>query len=184
MANNKNKGYIKVSRDFMYHPLYTNGTPFTLKEVLLDLNLRAFYQDTTKPYMNKMQTYYRGQVEGSIRQMAIWWSMSTNTVENRLDALEEAGYLYKRTIKNHTVITLLEYCDEQDNSGLGSHTELDTDSHTELDKVSHTDSHTDSHNYKKAEESIKKSIKKSKEEPAALYDLFGKPIKEVSDVEE
>ena len=172
MAKGKNKGYIKVSRDFMYHPLYSNGTPFTLKEVFIDLNLRAFYQDTTKPYLNTIHTYLRGQVEGSYRQMAEWWSMSTDTVKKRLDALEEAGYLYRSEVKGRTVINLLEYCVEQDNSGLGAYKDSDKDSDTESYKNTDKVSDKDSDNYKKSEEIMDKSKKKSKRKPAAQRDFF------------
>ena len=172
MAKKKTNGYIKISRDFMHHPLYTNGMAFTLKEVLIDLNLRAFYQDTQKTYKNTLNTYLRGQVEGSYRQFAEWWCMSKDTVDNRLNALEEGGYIYRTSLQGRTVINLLNYCAEQDNSGLGSDTNQDTNQDTDKDRGSDTKRDTDSDNYKKDKEINKKSLKNQKEKRSARSDFF------------
>lgn len=168
----KKTGFIKVSRDFLHSPLYTNGTPFNLKEVWLDLNLRAFYQDTQKTYKNKLHTYLRGQVEGSYRQFAEWWCMSKDTVKNRLEELEEAGYIHIISSKGPTVINLPNYGAEQDFSGLGVDTDSYANQDTDSDKVSDTDSDKDSDNYKKGKENNKKSSKNQKEKPAAHLDFL------------
>lgn len=170
MAKTKT-GFIKVNRDFMHHPLYSNGTAFNLKEVFLDLNLRALYQDTQKPYRNSMYTYQRGQVEGSIRQFAEWWHMSLETVEKRLNALEECGYITRAMVQGRTVVNLLNYCIEQDNLGLGTNSNPNTDPNTDPNKLPNTDPNSNPNNYKKGKESKYKSIKKEKEKPPAL-DFF------------
>lgn len=167
----KNKGFIKISRNFMDDPLYTNGCAFSLKDVLIDLTLRAFYEDTTKTYRNRMRTYKRGQVEGSTRQFAEWWYMSKDTVDRRLQRLQEYGYIYVEKSKDQTVITLVKYGAEQDFLGLGCDTDKDTNKDTDKDTGKDTNKDTNKDNFKKRKEVIKKSSKNQKEKPSAL-DFF------------
>ena len=155
-------GFIKVSHKFLDHPLYKGDGPFNLKEVLLDLTLRAFYQDTTKTFRSNIRTYQRGQVEGSTRQFCEWWNMSRGTVNRRLKVLQENGFIYVESSKMQTVITLVNFKAEQDFEGLGSTTNRTTDSTTDRTIDSTTNSTTDSTNLKKDKESIYKFKKKSK----------------------
>ena len=107
---NKKVGFIKLSRSFLEHPLYFGEEAFNLKEVYLDLNLRALHKEKTKVFRNKLRTYQRGQVEGSIRQFAEWWHMSVNTARRRLKELEQYGFIYVESTNVNTVITLRNYC--------------------------------------------------------------------------
>lgn len=168
----KNKGFIKISRNFMDDPLYTNGCAFSLKEVLIDLTLRAFYEDTTKTYRNKMRTYKKGQVEGSIRQFAEWWSMNKDTVNRRLKLLQEYGYIYVEKSHDQTVVTLVKYGAEQEFLGLGCDTNTDTNTDTDKDADKDTNKDTDTDNFKKNKEIIKKSLRNQKEKPSGHSDFF------------
>ena len=163
------QGFIKISRGFLDDPIYHDGAAFSLKEVYIDLTLRAFYQETTKAFKSRMRTYQRGQVEGSIRQFAEWWHMSCDTVSRRLKVLQENGYIYIESSKVQTVITLRKYCMEQDFEGIGSYTDKDTDKDTNqyTDKDTHKD--TDKDNYKNNKEVIKKSERNQKKEPSADF---------------
>lgn len=163
------QGFIKISRGFLDDPLYTSGEAFSLKDVYIDLTLRAFYQDTTKTFKNKMRTYHRGQVEGSTRQFAEWWNMSRETVLRRLKVLQENGYIYVESTKVQTVITLRKYCMEQDFEGMGCDTDKTTDQTTNQTTHKTTEQTTDKTNYKKDKEVIKKTIKNQKKEPSADF---------------
>ena len=168
----KKQGYIKICHGFLDHPLYVGEQAFNLKEVYLDLNLRAFYQDTTKVYKNRVRTYQRGQVEGSTRQFAEWWNMSRDTVQKRLKALQEIGLIYVESTKVQTVITLRNYCTEQDSFGIGTDTESTTDSTTESTTRYATGQATDQSNLKKDKEVIKNSEKNQKNKPSADLDFL------------
>jgi DNA-binding transcriptional MocR family regulator len=169
----KNNGFIKISRNFINDPIYTNGCAFSLKEVLLDLTLRAFYEDTTKNYRNKMRSYQIGQVEGSMRQFAEWWNMSKDTVERRLKVLQEFGYIYVETLQDQTVITLVKYRAEQAFLGLGCDTNKDTNKDTDKDADKDTNKDTNKDNFKKNKKVIKKSSRNQKEKrPAAHLDFL------------
>lgn len=167
----KKNGYIKVSRSFLHSDIYQTESCFNLKEVYLDLNLRALYADRQKYYRNKLYPYRRGQVEGSLRQFADWWNMNKDTAERRLKNLEENGYIFIDEVGGRTVITLRHYCTEQDFEGLGSDT--NTDSNSDSNSDSDTDNNTDSNsdNYKKVKESTKKDSK-NKRKPSADFDVL------------
>lgn len=168
MKKNK-QGFIKISRGFLDDPIYNGNEAFSLKEVYIDLTLRAFYQETSKVYKNKMRTYQRGQVEGSTRQFAEWWNMSRETVSRRLKVLQENGYIFVESSKVQTVVTLRKYCTEQDFEGMGCDTDKTTDKATDKATGQTTDQATDKANYKKDKEVIKKSIKNQKKEPSADF---------------
>ena len=165
----KKSGFIKISHDFVDHPLYSGSDAFNLKEVYLDLNLRAFYQDTSKVYRNKLRTYHRGQVEGSIRQFADWWHMTKDTAMRRLRTLQENGLIFIETSNEQTVVTLRNYCTEQDFDGIGCDTNQDTNKDTNQDTHKDTDKDTNSDNLKKTKEVIKNSEKNQKNKPSADF---------------
>lgn len=177
MKKNK-KGFIKISKDFIDHPLYSGSDAFNLKEVLIDLTLRAFYTDVQKTYRGQIRYYQRGQVEGSIRQFAEWWNMTKDTATKRLQVLEENGFIYVEKSNLQTVVTLRNYCKEQDFFGLGSDTDLDTDSDTNQDTHYDTESDTDSDNLKKSKEKNKKREKKEKKESSDFVCVRGKRYEE------
>lgn len=162
-------GYIKVSRYFLEHPLYSGSEAFNLKEVYLDLNIRAFHKEKTKMYKNKLRTYHRGQVEGSIRQFAEYWHMSINTARKRLEQLQNHGLIIVESTSINTVITLRNYCTEQDSEGLGVNTDCYTDEYTTLHTDEYTDRYTDEYNLKNEEECIKNDNKNEKEKPSADF---------------
>lgn len=168
----KKIGYIKVSREFLHHPYYSNGEPFTLKEVFLDLNLRAYYQDTTKMVKQHSRTYKRGQVQGTTEQMSEWWHMSRATVNRRLKALQEDGLIYVDSSSVNTVVTLVKYGLEQDFNGVGD-TTADTTADTTNDTTTDTTSDTtaDTH-YKKSEEDIYKFQKTQNKNPSGGESFF------------
>ena len=162
-------GYIKVSRYFLEHPLYSGSDAFSLKDVYLDLNIRAYHKEKTKMYKNKLRTYQRGQVEGSIRQFAEWWHMGVNTARRRLEELQRHGLIYVESTNVNTVVTLRNYCIEQDSEGLGWNTDGYTDGYANEYTGGYADGYTDEHNLKNDKECIKNDIKNEKKEPSADF---------------
>ena len=168
----KKIGFIKISREFLHHPYYSDGTPFTLKEVLLDLNLRAYYQDTTKLVKAHSRTYKRGQVQGTIAQMCEWWHMGRGTVYRRLETLQRDGFIYVESSSVNTVVTLIKYGFEQDFEGVGGTTDGTTDRTTDETTSGTTDGTTDGTHYKKSEEDIYKFKRTQNKNPSGEESFF------------
>lgn len=168
----KKTGFVKISRDFLHHPYYSNGEPFTLKEVLIDLTIRAYFQDTMKLVKAHSRVYKRGQVQGTTGQMSEWWHMSRATVYRRLERLQEDGFIYVESSGVNTVVTLVKYGLEQDFNGLGD-TTADTTGETTDDTTYDTTSDTtaDTH-YKKSEEDIYKFKKTQNRNPSGEESFF------------
>lgn len=168
----KNAGYIKVNKNILYNPMYQDGAPFSIGKVLFDLNLRALFVNTDKPYRNRMEHLKRGQVEGSYREMCRWWNLSDKTVDRRLKDLEESGYIYRDILNGRTLITLVKYGLQQDNLGFDYEGDSETHSEGEYEGEYETDSETHSDNFNKDKEYIKNDKKKKKKEPTAHSHSF------------
>lgn len=167
----KNTGYIKVSRDLLHSSIWDTDERLTIREIWLDLNLRASYSEQKKVNGNHQFTLHRGQIYASLRQFGYWWNMDKDTARQKLKLLQEMGLIWLDT-KSHkqTLVTLVKYGLEQDKNGLSFDSTSDSSSDDTSDDVSDVTSDAMPDIYKNGKECIKNEERMKKKEPSAFVD--------------
>lgn len=103
------KGWIKLHRQIMDHPFYTEDRVFSRHEAWEFLLLNANHADAKIMIDGQLITVERGSLITSIRKLQDRWKWSNTKVSRFLDVLQSEGMATVKSDTKKTVITLDRY---------------------------------------------------------------------------
>lgn len=167
------KGWIKTFRKIQDCWIWMDKEPFDKRSAWIDLLLTANHSDKKLLFNGELIVVYRGQVLTSVRKLADRWKWSVNKVYRFLKLLENDEMLIKKSNKDRTLITIVNYevyqCTEYTNEYNGENTDehtMDTPSEhkQELKNDKNNILCSNSLNETDIEEQEKKKIEKQQKE--------------------
>lgn len=103
------KGWIKLHRQIMDHPFYTEERVFSRHEAWEYLLLNANHADARIMIDGQMITVERGSFITSNRKLQDRWNWSNTKVSRFLDVLQSEGMITLKSDTKKTVITIDKY---------------------------------------------------------------------------
>ena len=108
-SNNTSSGFVKLSRGFFDHYLWSETRTFSKAEAFLDLIQRASFAEHKQLIDGQLITLERGQQIASVRYLAKRWAWSKGKVERFLDGLAHDQMVNRKTGHGQTILTLCNY---------------------------------------------------------------------------
>lgn len=122
MAIDKSKGWVKIYRSMMDHRNY-DSEPFCRPMAWIDLILLANHKTGSFRVRGILVTIERGQVGYGLDELAERWQWSRGKVERFMRELEIEGEIVRQKNNVITLITIVNYEDEQANNKAGDNTD-------------------------------------------------------------
>ena len=116
------KNFMMLSREILEDPMYLSER-FTHMQAFSDLCYLAAFKERTFMIRGNKVTVKQGQVAKSVRDLAIRWQWSVNTVMKFISELKEDGYIDTQKTSVNQIITIKKY--------LLFNTQSETDSDTQ-----------------------------------------------------
>jgi len=112
-------GYLAISRKFFEHSFWKEARVYSWAEAWIDLLQSAWFgEKPSRQIINKSVIYYgRGEMVASIRFLAQRWRWPHGNVQRFVDLLERENMITRRTEKNQTIVTIINY---KTYNGIGS----------------------------------------------------------------
>lgn len=104
-----NDGWISIHRKIQDNPIWSSDKPFDDRAAWIDLLLMANHKSCNIQIGTQLVTVKTGQRFTSVRKLALKWNWSRNRVARYLDMLVNAGMIYKDSIYNGTLLTIVNY---------------------------------------------------------------------------
>lgn len=155
------QGWIKLYRKIQEDEIWDDDEPFDKRSAWIDLLLMANHKDKKCIFNGQVITVKAGQRITSIRNLAERWHWSTGRVIRYLKLLEELNKIERKSDKNKTLVTIVNYGFYQSCRNSDGDSDEYSDGYTD-DTV--TDTVTDTKQEIKNEKNDK-NIKSSKEKP-------------------
>ena len=130
-------GWICIHRKIQDNPIWLSNKPFDDRAAWIDLLLMANHKDRDVQIGNQIITVKKGQRFTSIRKLALKWNWSRDRVSRYLDMLAQAGMIYKDSIHNGTLLTIVKYDFFQHLSDTNKDTDKDTSRTQARTRVGH-----------------------------------------------
>jgi hypothetical protein len=102
-------GFIKLSRGFFDHSLWTEKRKHSRAEAFIDLIQNANYAPKKVMISGAMIQLGRGEQVASLRFLSTRWGWSTSKVSKFLDLLESDEMITRKTKHKQTTLTLCNY---------------------------------------------------------------------------
>lgn len=103
------EAFLRLSRRFFLHPLWTEDRPYSRAEAWLDCLRKATWEDQRQMVDGNMVDVKRGGLVASVRYLAKRWSWSKSKVCVFLDLLEQQKMIRREKGQGVTVIHLCNY---------------------------------------------------------------------------
>lgn len=108
-SNNTIGGFVKLSRGFFDHYLWSETRTFSKAEAFLDLIQRASFAEHKQLIDGQLITLERGEQIASVRYLAKRWAWSKGKVKRFLDGLAHDQMVSRKTGHGQTILTLCNY---------------------------------------------------------------------------
>ena len=102
------KNFSMISKDYLNDPLYFEER-FTRSQAFLDLCLNACYTNRSFKIRGNRVDLTQGQLSISLRDLAVRWKWSVNTVKTFILELKNSGYIDTQKTSVNQVITIKRY---------------------------------------------------------------------------
>lgn len=104
-------GFIKLSRKFFTHELWTKARTYSACEAWLFLIKEARFEASprTESIGGREITWHRGQYPASIRHLARQWMWSERSVRSFLEKLKKKGMITTECTQGMNILTLCRY---------------------------------------------------------------------------
>ena len=103
------QGWIKLYRKIQEDEIWDDDDPFDKRSAWIDLLLMANHKDKKCIFNGQVITVKAGQRITSIRNLAERWHWSTGRVIRYLKLLEELNKIERKSDKNKTLVTIVNY---------------------------------------------------------------------------
>lgn len=121
-----NDGWVCIHRKIQDNFIWTSDDPFDKRSAWIDIVLMANHKDRDVQIGSQKVTIRKGQKFTSIRNLALKWNWSRDRVARYLNLLVSAGMIYKDSLYNGTLITIVNYELYQHMSDTNKATDKDT----------------------------------------------------------
>ena len=126
------KNFMMLSREILEDPMYLSDR-FTRMQAFIDLCYLAAYKERTFTIRGNKVTVKQGQVAKSVRDLAVRWQWSVNTVMKFITELKEGGYIDTHKTSVNQVITIKKYLLFNTQDETNSESLIQTQSETQND---------------------------------------------------
>lgn len=130
-------GYIKLFRDIEQNDIWNDDEPFDYRSAWIDLLLLASHKDHYIIKNGQAIESKRGQVNRSIKQLAVKWGWSRDKVKRFLEMLKKLKMVSTDKSTLGHVITIENYSKWQDGASTVESTVKSTDKSTLESTVGH-----------------------------------------------
>lgn len=131
------RGYVRIYRCIEDNILFRDPEPANKKSAWIDLILMANHKKVEMLVGTQKIVIKRGQKFTSIRKLALRWGWSVNRTLRYLKLLEREGMVYRESVGNGTLLTLVNYGkfqgDKNTNGNTDEYTDGDTNGDTDGD---------------------------------------------------
>lgn len=162
-ANMAAKGYIKIYRQLVDNAIWLSTEPFDKRAAWIDLLLMANHAEKSIIVNNQLLTIKRGQTFTSMQKLADRWHWSRKRTYSYIKLLETSGMVYRTTMLNGTLLTLVKYVAFQGQGNTTDTTEVTTGVTT---GVPTTDTQT-----RMKKNDIKNDLRRKRISPPAIEDF-------------
>lgn len=132
ISENMAKGFIMLSKEFLDDDLYKSER-FTRAQAFIDLCYNVEYKERTIRIRGCKIDVKPGQVSISLRDLALRWKWSVNTVVKFLNELKEDGYVDTQKTPVNQLITIKKYLLLNTQIDTRTNTQIDTRTDTQID---------------------------------------------------
>ena len=162
------QGWVKIYRQIQESAIWTDEEPFDRRSAFIDLILMANHADKKMIFNGQPIEVKAGQRITSIRSLAERWHWSTNRVLRFLDLLENLEMIERKSDKQKTLLTIVNYSKFQVCQNTNGDTDGDSNGDSNGDKTRKKEQRTkkngsalgkNTHNYDF--EKLKKFIKEN-----------------------
>ena len=124
-------GWIRLYRKLQECWVWEDKEPFDKRSAWIDLLLTANHADAKLLFNGELITVQRGQILTSVRKLSVKWKWSVNKVYRFLKLLESDKMLQKKSNKDRTLLTIVNYSVYQGGEYTNEYTNGNSDGYTD-----------------------------------------------------